>query len=134
MPTQREIRDRRDRIQELESQGITSHVDIARLLTISAKTVQRDLMEMDTLWQAQEASIWLRDRHKRRQVAKAESRYRELPAEWQRSKLNKEKERAKEKEVAVEGGTAKRLETQADSEGRLGDVAYMREMRENDKH
>jgi hypothetical protein len=135
MASKLEIQERRGRIQRLESQGVRSPAEIGRRLGMPLRTVQADIAALDLAFKAQEAAAQFRLTMKRQQVAAAECRYGELEAEWQRSKKDKEKLGGKKVDVGGDGnGAGQRTEAHAEKEGRLADVGYMREMRENDKH
>jgi hypothetical protein len=133
MASQLEIQQRRKRIQDLEAQGVASPAEIAKRLGVPLRTVQADIAALDLAYKGLEEAAHYRLHLKRVQVAKADDRYAELKAEWQRSKTDKEKRRAKQVEATGKKGGG-RTETQADQEGRLGDPAYMRLMLDNDKH
>jgi hypothetical protein len=133
MASQLEIQQRRKRIQDLEAQGVASPAEIAKLLGVPLRTVQADIAAMDLAYKGLDEAAHYRLHLKRVQVAKADDRYAELKAEWQRSKTDKEKRRAKQVEAKGKNGGG-RSETQADLEGRLGDPTYMRLMLDNDKH
>ena len=132
MAIKTEVQARHQRIQELEAKGITSASAIAVALGVPLRTVQTDLQTLNLTWAASQRGIETRDQWKRRLVARAEKRYQELEAEWQRSKENKERTRQKEVDGAGDGASGKHSEREAATEGRLGDPAYMREAREND--
>ena len=134
MASKPRIHERRQRIQDLEATGVRSPAEIARRLQVPLRTVQADIAAMNRAFQTLEEAAQLRLTTKRQQVAAAEWRNGELVTEWRRLKLNKEKERAKEATGGTGKRAGKRIETQAESEGRLGDVSYLREMRENDKY
>ena len=134
MPSKADILARRDRIQELEDKGITSARKLAAEIGVSLRTVYLDLAAMNAAWA--ERSAERRDAYKRRLVMRAERRYRELESEWERSKSDKQRQKAKE--TSAKGGPGVeaepiRVETEAATEGRLGEAAFQREMRENDK-
>lgn len=140
-----EIVRRRERIETLLATGLESSYQVADALAregiqVDARTVQRDIQAIEAEWR--ERYVEKRNQRKLRQVREAEWRKAELRSEWERSK--KDKERSRQKEVkpgarpAKEGGEdaveTGRIETEAAVEGRLADVAYMREIRENDAH
>lgn len=130
MQSKLDILARRERLQALEAQGITSPTKLAETLGCSLATVNRDIVALDLAWAESEKAVEFRHQHKRRLVVRAQRRYDQLQAEWERSKGDKQRQRAKE--VKGGDGSESRSETEAATEGRLGDPAYMREMRENE--
>lgn len=133
MASQLAIADRRQKLQELEAQGITSTSELARRLGVSERCVQIDLQSLDAAWEQTAKAIKFRDRLKRRLVARSERRYLELQAEWERSKTLKERETTEAKSGG-EGKDKPSTKATRSKEGRLGDPAYVRAMREEDEH
>ena len=131
MPSKLDILARRERLQALEAQGITSPTKLAETLGCSLATVNRDIVALDLAWAESEKAIEFRHQHKRRLVVRAQRRYDQLQAEWERSKGDKERQRAKKITGGGQGSDG-REELEEAKEGRLGDPAYMREMRENE--
>lgn len=132
MASQLEKLDRQKRIQEFESKGITSTAAIASALGVTERTVQRDIEEMNLAWSESERGIAFRDKWKRVLVARAEARHSWACGEWERSKEDKQRNRVQVKQAGGEDANEQMTKEEA-IEGRLGDPAYLREMRENDK-
>ena len=127
---------RRERIEAHLARGLESSYQIAAALAaegieVNPRTVQRDVKAVDA--ELRERYLDDRQARKLRKVREAEqrnadlrSRIAALDAEWERSKADKTRKRKK----TVAGGATGRTETQAEVEGRLGDVAYLGEIRQ----
>ena len=118
---------RQQKLQELESQGVTSVTKLAKVLGVSSKTIIRDIAELNLLWAATDAAIEFRHEVKRRMVAACFWRQDELRQQWERSKQDRERLRVQE----TSGGDGGKTVQEQTTEGRLADVACLREHREN---
>ena len=123
---------RRERIEELMGEGLRSSYQLAERLTAegmtcSYKTVQRDV-------DAMAAAIGERTMGLRLElIADCRWRQKQARAEWERSKLDRERAKVQTTtgEIGtVEHGIGKTVQEQT-SEGRIAEAALLREDREN---
>lgn len=126
------------RLDELMAGGVYSSVKLAELLVaeglpVSDRQTRDDIKKVLAQWQEEFADKrsewkWRKVREAVARNAALKARIVELEAEWERSKSNKERSRQKETKGAGDDGT--RTEVEAATEGRLGDPAYLAEIRQ----
>lgn len=135
---------RRERIEELleQTESPAKIVDLlaAEGVKVSRQTVERDIAAVAEEWRA--GIVGKRHIRQMRKVRAAERRNAELQAEWERSKLDKQRrrEKAKQKGAALlpDGSPdpnpqPDETEAEQSTEGQIGNVALMAEQRKNDE-
>ncbi|MDE2097147.1 MAG: hypothetical protein KGL39_07865 [Patescibacteria group bacterium] len=129
---------RRLRVEQLLDEGVESSVRIAEILCaegiqISDREVRSDIKAVGKEWHA--SLVELRHARQMRLVREAEEDNKKLLAEWERSKLDKQRRRSRTKQRAGKDAQGKQApaETQAEkvTEGRLGDPRYLKVRAEN---